>query len=378
MMKRKVCVVVASRANYGRIKSAMTAIAEQNNLELQVVVSASALLDRFGRAIDVIQKDGFEVSAKVYVVLEGETPTTMAKTTGLAIIELATILENLKPDVVVSVADRFETLATAVAASYMNIPVAHTQGGETSGSIDQSVRHAITKLSHLHFPATDLAKQKLIELGEEESRIVVVGCPAIDLLLDLPPLTQEIFGRTKGAGQVPDLSKPYILVVQHPVTTEYSMARRQIEETLRAVSTLGMQTIWLWPNVDAGSEDLSRGIRVYREQGKKDHIGFYKNFSPGDYATLLKNAECIVGNSSSGIREAEFLGTPCVNIGTRQSGRERGENVVDVEHDKSQIESAIKKAVDHGRFSSQLLYGDGTAGVKIADYLANCHFRIQK
>jgi len=185
MRKRNICVVVASRANYGRIKSVMHHIQEHPDLELQLVVGASALLYRYGMVIDVMIRDGFEPSAKVYFVLEGENPTTMAKSTGLAIIELSTIFERLKPDIVLTVADRYETIATAIAASYMNIPVAHTQGGEITGSIDESVRHAITKLAHLHFPATDKAAERLIKMGEDPRTVHVTGCPSLDLLMDL-------------------------------------------------------------------------------------------------------------------------------------------------------------------------------------------------
>ncbi len=165
--KRKVCIVVNSRANYGRIKTVLRALADRSDVELQIIVGASALLDRFGNVRAIIEHDGFSINGTVYSIVEGENPTTMAKSTGLAIIELATMFENLKPDVVLTVADRFETLATAVAASYMNVPVAHTQGGEVTGSIDESVRHAITKLSHIHFPATEQAARNIIRMGED-------------------------------------------------------------------------------------------------------------------------------------------------------------------------------------------------------------------
>ena len=181
-MKRKICVVVHSRANYGRIKSVMRAINNHSDLELQLLVGSSALLYRFGSVIDIIRGDGFKENAVVHSILEGETPTTMAKSTGMAITELATHFENLKPDIVVTVADRFETLSTAVAASYMNIALAHSQGGEVTGSIDESVRHAITKLAHIHFPATKRAKDYLLRMGEEKESVHLTGCPAIDLV----------------------------------------------------------------------------------------------------------------------------------------------------------------------------------------------------
>ena len=201
-MKKKVCIVVQSRANYGRVKSVMRAIIEHQDLELQLLVGASALLYRFGSVIDIIRQDGFKENAIVHSIVEGETPTTMAKSTGLGIIELATHFENLKPDIVLTVADRFETLATAVAASYMNIPLAHIQGGEITGSIDESVRHAISKLAHLHFPATNRAKNFLLLMGEKENTVHCTGCPAIDLVSETDlHMPKNFFERTSGVGQ---------------------------------------------------------------------------------------------------------------------------------------------------------------------------------
>lgn len=379
---RKICVVVHSRANYGRIKSAMRAIQQHPDLELQLIVGSSALLHRFGTVLSVIRADGFDEVAVVHSIVEGETPTTMAKSTGLAIIELATHFENLKPDMVLTVADRFETLATAVAASYMNIPLAHTQGGEITGSIDESVRHAITKLAHLHFPATERAKDFLIRMGEQPDTVFLTGCPAIDIVagadLALPP---DIFTRYSGVGEKLSPEKDYILVLQHPVTTEYGSGLSQIEATLDAVQAFaieGMQVVWLWPNVDAGSDDISKGIRTFREYNDTSNMHFYKNFDPEEYVQLLANARCIVGNSSSGLREAAYLGTPCVNIGTRQAGRERAANVMDVEYDAAAIRSAIGHQLGHGKYPSDHLVGDGTAGTQIADILARAEVRIQK
>lgn len=381
-MKRKICVVVHSRANYGRIKSVMRAINNHSDLELQLLVGSSALLYRFGSVIDIIRGDGFKENAVVHSILEGETPTTMAKSTGMAITELATHFENLKPDIVVTVADRFETLSTAVAASYMNIALAHSQGGEVTGSIDESVRHAITKLAHIHFPATKRAKDYLLRMGEEKESVHLTGCPAIDLVaesdLNLP---KDLFKRTSGVGDELTTNKDYIIVLQHPVTTEFGSGFKQIQETLDAVhkvSKTGMQIVWLWPNVDAGSDDISKGIRMFRDREEARNMHFYKNFTPEDYVLLLANASCIVGNSSSGLREGAFLGTPCVNIGSRQDGRERAANVIDVKYDSLEIKNAINQQLKHGRYSSSDLVGDGTAGKQIAEVLAATKLKIQK
>jgi UDP-hydrolysing UDP-N-acetyl-D-glucosamine 2-epimerase len=360
----------------------MRAVAEHEDLELQLIVGSSALLQRYGAVIDIIRSDGFQEAALVHSIVEGETPTTMAKSTGLAIIELSTHFENLKPDVVLTVADRFETLATAVAASYMNIPLAHTQGGEVTGSLDESVRHAISKLAHVHFPATKRAAEYLLRMGEEADRVHLTGCPAIDLVAETDlALPSDIFSRNRGVGDELSEEKDYIIVLQHPVTTEYGSGLAQIEETLDAVhlaAKQGMQVVWLWPNVDAGSDAISKGIRRFRELNTTPNMHFYRNFSPEEYAKLLANARCIVGNSSSGLREGAFLGTPCVNIGTRQAGRERAANVIDVECNAAKILAALARQLDHGRYESSHLVGDGTAGRRVADILAKGEFRIQK
>jgi len=377
--KRKICIVVNSRANYGRIKSVMRAVQNHPNLELQLIIGASALLYRFGNVADLIRSDGFEASATVYSIVEGETPTTMAKSTGMAIMELATQFENIKPDIALTVADRFETMATAVAASYMNIPLAHTQGGEVTGNIDESVRHAVTKLSHLHFPATAQAAEYLVRMGEDPETVHYTGCPAIDLVADLDlTLPADIFTRYKGVGADLDPAKPYLVVLQHPVTSEYGSGFDQINQTLKAVERIGMQTAWLWPNVDAGSDDISKGLRMYREEKTPDWLHMYRNFSVEDYARLINGAQCLVGNSSSALREGAYLGVPAVNIGNRQQGREHGENVVHVANDAEAISAAISSQISNGRHSRSELFGDGSAGGKIADILASAQINIQK
>jgi UDP-hydrolysing UDP-N-acetyl-D-glucosamine 2-epimerase len=379
MAKRKVCVVVNSRANYGRIKSVLRAIREHPDLDLILIVGASALLWRFGNVAEQIREDGFQTDAIVYSIVEGENPTTMAKSTGMGIMELATQFENLKPDVVITVADRFETIATAIAASYMNIPLAHTQGGEVTGSIDESVRHAITKLAHIHFPATEKAKDNVIRMGEDPEKVFLTGCPAIDIVADLdltPP--DDLLIRYKGVGPDLDIHKPYLVVLQHPVTTEYGCGFDQINETLKAIKSIRMQTIWLWPNVDAGSDSISKGLRMFRENEKPDYAHFYRHFSVEDYARLIANCACLVGNSSSGIREGSFLGVPAVDIGTRQAYRERAANCINVSYNHKEIEEAIRRQIKNGRYPSDTTYGDGTAGEKIATILADVNINIQK
>ncbi|ABD06245.1 UDP-N-acetylglucosamine 2-epimerase [Rhodopseudomonas palustris HaA2] len=381
MTKRKICVVVGSRANYSSIKSAMRAIQDHPALELQLIVAASAVLDRYGSVVNLIEKDGFRPHARVTMLIEGETPATMAKSTGLGLIELPTLFEQLGPDVVLTVGDRFETMATTLAAAYMNIPVAHTMGGEVSGTIDESIRHAVTKFAHIHFPASQGAAERIIKLGELPRHVHMVGCPRIDLVA-------EILGRSSGGldaglfdlgvGQQFSVDEPFALVSQHPVTTEYGTGEAQITLTLEAVREQGLAAIVLWPNADAGSDDISRGIRKWRERKLDDRMHFFKNLPIETYVNLMRSAACLVGNSSSGIREGAYIGTPVVNIGTRQHMRDRGDNVIDVGYDKKQISDAIARQVEHGRYAMDPIYGDGTAGTKIADILVTERVDVQK
>ena len=379
---RKICIVVTARPSYSRIKTVLESIRDHKDLELQFVVGASALLERYGPVIDVIKSDGFSPDAEVHVVLEGEIPVAAAKSTGIAVSDLATTFNNLNPDIVVSVADRYETIATAIAASYMNIPVAHVQGGEISGSIDEKVRHAVSKLSNVHFVSNKIAAERVIRMGEVPETVFVTGCPSIDLASRVinngkSNLT-HILEKYSGVGQPIDLSKGYIMVLQHPVTTEYNDSLEQIRATLQAIEELGIPTLWFWPNVDAGSDLISKGIRQFRETKGVPFVYFLKNMSPEDFITVLGSSKCLVGNSSVGIRESSYIGVPTVNVGTRQSGRDRGPNILDVRHDVKEIVSAVQQHLINGQYPSSDLYGDGHAGERIADLLAEIPLDIDK
>lgn len=375
-------MVITARPSYSRVKTALEAIRSHPGLELQLVVAASAMLDRYGNAFRFIEEDGFEIRARVFNVLEGENLTAQAKTTGLGILELASVFEHLSPDAVVTIADRYETMATAIAASYMNIPLVHIQGGEVTGNIDEKVRHAITKLSDLHLVASEEARERVVRLGEDPEYVLVTGCPSIDLAHLIANEDREIsFNPVKKYGGVGtaeyDLSD-YIVVLQHPVTTEYDEARRQIEISLQAIHQLGKTCFWFWPNVDAGSDGTSKGIRAYREREGSGNIHFFKNMEPEDFLRLLKAAKCLVGNSSAGIRECSYLGVPVVNIGSRQHGRARAGNVMDVDHDEHMIVEAIKRQIAHGKYKGESIYGNGDAGLRIAEALHSAPLRFDK
>jgi len=379
--KRKICIIISARPSYARIKSVLKEIKKRKNLELILILTASTLLDRYGNLINDVKKDGFKVNYKVHMLIEGGNLVTSAKSTGLSIIELSTLLDRLNPDVVLTIADRYETIATAISASYINIPIGHVQGGEITGSIDEKVRHAVTKLSNIHFVSNKTAYNRVIKMGEDPDSVFITGCPSIDLAAQVLENHQTPFNPIKkygGVGSQIDLSQGYFVIMQHPVTTEYDLARVQVTEILKAVNNIKMPILWFWPNVDAGSDGISEGIRIFRENEKNKNIWFFKNMAPTDFLRLLYDSKGIIGNSSVAIRECSFLGVPAVNIGTRQNGRCRGKNIIDVECDRKAIRKAIENHLKNDKIPGEKIYGDGTAGEKIAKLLAEIDYNTEK
>lgn len=378
---RKVCVVITARASYGKVKPILEAIRAHPDLTLQLVCAASMVLERFGAADKLVERDGFKIDERVFMALEETSLLTSAKSTGIGLLEFAGVFDRLRPDVVLLMADRYEVLAPAIAASYMNIPLAHAQGGEVSGNIDEKVRHAVTKLADIHFPSTRRAAQWIVRMGENPEKVFFTGCPSIDLVKDImarPDLDFDPYERYRGVGDRPDLSSGYIIVMQHPVTTEYGESRHQIEQTLKAVSELKQPVLWFWPNIDAGSDSVSKGIRAFRESAPCRHLHFFKNMDPEDFLRVLYNSHGIVGNSSVAIRECSHMGVPAVNIGTRQADRDRGHNVKDVGYDEHEIRQAILSHCGPRKLASANIYGDGTAALQIADLLAGTPLSFSK
>jgi UDP-hydrolysing UDP-N-acetyl-D-glucosamine 2-epimerase len=375
---RKICVVLVDRANYGRLKPVMQAIADRPELELQIVAAGTMVLERFHQPVQVVRADGFHVDGEVYIELEGSTPATMAKSVGFGIVEFATEFQRLRPDLVLLIGDRYEMLAAAIVAAYMNICTAHIQGGEVSGSIDESARHAITKFANFHFPSTLRSAQYLIRMGEDPNTILAVGCPSGDIarVLDRRLLPEIVNGG--GGGASIDVSKPYLLVVFHPTTTEYGGERRQMEEVLGALNSLKIQTILLWPNIDAGADHISKAIRVFRDETKPAWLRTLTNLAPENYLKTLSNTSCAIGNSSSFIRDAGFFGTPVVLVGTRQDGRETDEHVFPVMPLASDIVAAVRRQLAHGCYGPSTLYGDGYVSERIAAALVSLTPYVQK
>lgn len=381
--KRRICVVTANRADFSRLETVLNAIKKQPNLDLKLIVIGSHLLDKSGYTIEEIEKKGFDVNQRVFVEVSGKNPTTMAKSVGLAMIELSTAFDHFKPDIVLTHGDRYETLAIGSTAAIMNIHVGHIQGGEVTGNIDESIRHALTKLAHLHFVSNEKSKKRVVKMGEDPETVFNVGCPGTDLLLQtqkknrfhvLTQLNREMIKSSEKLN--PKL--PYILMIQHPVTTEYKSAGNQILETIEALNNRNEQLIISWPNIDAGADILSNVLRIHPILQKKE-VKIFKHLPSHIFFNILRNTECIVGNSSSGIREACYFGTPVVNIGSRQDGRDRGKNVIDTGYEREEIGKAIEKQINHGKYKIEKIYGNGTAGKQLTKICASCELpNIQK
>lgn len=382
MIKTKICIVLTTRGNYAKTKSIIDEIEKCSDFELQLILGGMVVLEKYGRIENLLEKQGRKPLKKINFTFEGENLSSMSKSSGMALIEFSSAFEEIKPDIVLVIADRFECLPIAMAATYMNIPVAHIEGGEITGSIDESIRHAITKLSHIHFPASKNAADRIIKMGEDPKSVCVVGSSSMDVLrsIDLDDLTKiNNYQKDFGFGSfVEIIKKNYIIVIQHPVTTEYEKNSFYISEIIKALVDIDLPTIWIMPNMDAGSDGINKVIRQFRDSKQSLKTHFFKSIPIEIYGPLLNNALCIVGNSSSGIREAAFLGVPSVNIGTRQNGRERGINVLDVPNSSKKIVDAIKKQSIQKKYPPDYLYGDGYSAQKIVNFLKISNFKNQK
>lgn len=365
--KRKVCVILVDRANWGRMERVVRAIADHPDLELQIICAGSMLLPRFGCPVDIVRKE-YEVSGEVWCEIEGSTLGTMADSIGYAIPMFGAQFERLQPDIVLGIGDRYEMLSAVIAAAYRNTTVVHLQGGEVSGSIDESARHCLTKLAHYHVPATEEAAKNILRMGETPESILAIGCPSADLAAEV---------------DYDDEPDGPILCVYHPTTTEYGHERDEMMQVLAAISGVPHACTLLWPNIDAGGDAINKAIRIWRDQYKAkglslDWLTTIKNLPPAEYLKRLANTRCAVGNSSSFIRDDSFFGTPVVMIGNRQQGRECGPNVLRVPCEKTAIRDAIEKQLEHGRYPASDLYGEPGISEVIADKLATLELYCQK
>jgi UDP-hydrolysing UDP-N-acetyl-D-glucosamine 2-epimerase len=375
--KRRICFVITSQIHYARSRELIRAIRAHPKLELQIAVAASAILPQYGDVLGAMKDDGITCNAKIVMTLAGGSSVAMAKTTGIGVTEFATAFDNLSPDVVLIRGDRYEVLAAAIAASYMNISIAHLEGGDLSGSIDESVRHAVTKLAHIHFVTNEDSAARVRQLGEDPCYIFNVGSPELAGIAAHKTTISSKELNLQGVGSALDIAKPFLIVMMHPVTTEEGN-REKTTMLLKVINDIGMQTVWFWPNVDAGTDDIAKAIRIFRENEHPEHMHFIKYLQADMFVALLKKCACLVGNSSAGIKECSFLGIPAVNIGKRQEGRLRGPNVVDAEYEEVTMRKAIERQIKKGSYPRSNIYFKQDCIKRIADTLASAPLYAQK
>jgi GDP/UDP-N,N'-diacetylbacillosamine 2-epimerase (hydrolysing) len=360
---RKVCYVTGSRADFGLMASALLRIKEHPQLEIALCVTGQHLLPEYGNTLADIETLNLPVIAKIPVKLDGTSGATMARAIANELLGMVNVFESNRPDIVLVLGDRGEMLAATLAAVHLNIPVAHLHGGEHSGTIDEQVRHAISKLAHYHFVATPNARKILIGMGENYKRIFVTGAPGLDGLTKTKYPSRAEMATRWGF----DEDKPIVLMVFHPVVQENEEAGEQADSILQALQKTGVQVLCLEPNSDAGGDSIKKVIARYigdQNFRKVDHL------QRTDFLAWLSCVDILVGNSSSGIIEAASFGTPVLNIGSRQQNRERSGNVTDVQPVTNDLIIAINSVLDLGRGQWENVYGDGNAGERIVELLA--------
>ena len=378
--KRRICFPITSRAYYGRSQLLLRKLHQHPSIDLELMLGGSILLDKYSRHVaDDIKEGGFTISASLFNVIEGGNHVAMAKTACLTALEVTNSLYTANPDVVVVCGDRFEQLAIAMAAAYLNKTIAHIEGGDLTGSIDESVRHAITKLAHIHFVTNDDAKRRVLAMGEDPKYVFNTGSLDVEraACVDVDITTRELSGY--GVGHEVDVEQPFLTVIQHPVTTE-SDNRQHLETTFRALAALETPIVWFWPNPDAGTGEMAETLRHFREhhEAATERMRFITNVPADQFIALLKRTACVVGNSSAGIKECSFLGTPVVDIGGRQQGRLSAENVIRTSYDAEAVGSAVKRQLAHGRYAPSHIYFKANASQAMVDVLTGVDLYTQK
>jgi UDP-N-acetylglucosamine 2-epimerase (non-hydrolysing)/GDP/UDP-N,N'-diacetylbacillosamine 2-epimerase (hydrolysing) len=367
-MGRKIAAITGTRADYGLMRPVFEAIQNSDSLALELIVTGMHLLPEFQNALAEIKSDGYGRLHFVNMTSGEDSGKAMAQSTGTAVVGMASSLEAIKPDVVLLQGDRGEMLAGAICAAHMNIPIVHMSGGDYSGSIDDSIRNSISKFSHIHLTTCSLSTERLLGMGEPMSRIWEVGEPGLDVIKHA-----EFMSAEEIASQLElDLSKPVILATQHPVTTEVDQAAWQMEQVLEALSEIGIQTVFTYPNSDAGGREMIKVLEGYKV---REFLRIVPNLGSKRYLSMMRIASVLVGNSSSGILEAPSFKLPVVNVGTRQNARLRANNVIDVGYSKEEIADAIRLALEDKNFKNELEkcvnpYGDGTTALKTVEILS--------
>lgn len=376
--KRKICIPISTRGNYGKLKSTLSSIKKNNSLEYQLIIAGGLVLSSYGNFKKIIQEDGFEIAGELPFLLDGDCTENISISAGLAQMQFSRLVERLNPDIVFITADRFEALSFAQTALCMNKTIAHLEGGEVSGSIDERIRHAITKLSHIHFVSNKESAERVRSMGENKNNIIISGNPSIDLINKINvnnTSNLEKFLKEKNINF--KINNSYLVISQHPVVTELNESLNQIQQTFEALDEFKLPTFWILPNIDAGNSSAYNFLQ--KNIKNANYPLFIINSMPLElYATLIANSKCLIGNSSSGIRESSYLGVPSVNIGKRQFGRLRGPNTIDCSHSVKRIRDAIRTQINHGKYNSSNIYGEGNSGELISNFLAKCDLFLDK
>ena len=363
MAKRKITITTGTRAEYGILRPILNEITKRKKLRLILIVTGTHLSKKHGMTVNEIKKDKFKIYQTFKFLPNNDTGFSAAKSLGDGVVQFAKILKKVKPDINLILGDRDEMLASALAAYHMNIPNAHIHGGDISGNIDEYTRHAITKISNIHFPATEKSKRRIIKMGENPKFVFLTGSPSIDELKNNKITSSKHFECKYGF----KLTKKLIVLVQHPVTTQTAKTKKHIQNTLNAIEYFGYRTIIIAPNSDAGSNTIFKNIKHFAKN--HNFVRIFSSLPRSDFLCMIKNCGVLVGNSSSGLIEASYFGTPVVNIGIRQHGREKGKNVFDA---KSESVTSIKYAISRAlkkNTNPSYLYGTGNASQKIVQHL---------
>lgn len=366
MKQRHIVYITGTRADFGLMKNVLHKINDNPELKLSVIVTGMHLMDEFGNSLKEVEKEKFALY-KINATYKSDDKASMAEFAAGCLRGCAEIFKKIKPDILLVIGDRAESLAASVAAAYMKIPIVHIHGGDKSATIDEPVRHAITKLANIHLAATRFSANRIEKMGEERWRIFVVGAPSIDSILN----SEIADKKTVEKGLNVDFGKPTIIVLQHP-SFDAENAGKQMTETMEAIRELGEQAVVIYPNADAGGRKIIDVIGKYRKHRK---IKIFKNLEHSIFLGLMKNASLMIGNSSCGIIEAPSFNLPVVNIGERQYGRDRCSNVIDADYDRKQIVNAVKKALYDKEFIKEIkgcknIYGDGKTAERIAKILS--------
>jgi UDP-hydrolysing UDP-N-acetyl-D-glucosamine 2-epimerase len=379
-MKKRIAVVITNRANFARIKSFLIETNQSKKIDLKIILCGSALTHNYGNLEQELIKNKLKIAEKSFFLLEGSEIINQSKTTGIAIVELSNIFAKLKPDLVITIGDRYETMATAVSAVYQNIPLAHIQGGEVSGNLDELVRHSITKLSSYHFATSKKSYERIIKMGENRHRVFFTGCPGMDILEKIKDMNvQKEIKSISITGKNIEINKPYILIVNHPDSTKNEEINcKNVKTLISAINDIRINKIMFWPNSDAYNNIIASEMRKLKEKNEINDITYIINCTPEQYILLLKKSKCLVGNSSSFIREGSHLGKPAVIVGERQNMREVGPNVIYTKYDKKEITKKIFFQIKKRKYIKKYIYGKHDAGLKIKNLLEKINFTNKK